>query len=264
MKDDRRVADRPRFQARLVCDVATTRMFALVGERRYSQPSKRGSPLVGNSYCYNGWCVCPTNYEERDGECRVPRILGKFLHVICEVRRRFLQLSPACRAIVRQTRFRSSNALEIAFAPTAIARVQTARRSQITFASRPTQSVSSGGLQTSNAQNVFGLFFFVRIILNIFCSSTRRAVCRERDAVRGLLILLADRRHLLLSNAAIARKRAMRASDGRRADAKSGVQLVDALPRQLVLPQQRVPMPAGHRSLASAKRLSTDRSRNAA
>lgn len=32
----------------------------------------------GGSYCYNGYCVCPEGYEERNNECVVPKIYGSF------------------------------------------------------------------------------------------------------------------------------------------------------------------------------------------
>ncbi|CAK5119177.1 unnamed protein product [Meloidogyne enterolobii] len=41
----------------------------------------RHNPQVctGGSFCFNGYCVCPEGYEERDGECIVPKIYGKSL-----------------------------------------------------------------------------------------------------------------------------------------------------------------------------------------
>ncbi|CAD5235781.1 unnamed protein product [Bursaphelenchus xylophilus] len=32
---------------------------------------------TGNSYCFNGVCVCPVGYENYNGECRVPRIYAE-------------------------------------------------------------------------------------------------------------------------------------------------------------------------------------------
>lgn len=36
----------------------------------------------GGSYCYNGYCICPEGYEERNEECDVPKIYGNKIVIL--------------------------------------------------------------------------------------------------------------------------------------------------------------------------------------